>query len=132
MLITYDKVSFEGLDLGSAKPTSVPVETVVVQLTSSNILGNYARAFVKEAFRVNPLRAEQIKLEEQEVLDYCNYLLTQRVRAVQGQCHDWRKLKSLYIPSWIQYNLSMIGNVLLRDQGLRIVPEMADPSPMTL
>lgn len=131
MLITQDKVSFNDLDLGSAKPTSVPVETVSVLISSSNLLGGYARAFVKEAYRVNPLRAEQIELNESEVEDYCNYLLTQRIAAVMGQCTEWRKLKALYIPSWIQYNLSMVGIVVLRDVGLKIVPEMENPSQMT-
>lgn len=126
-----NKVSFEDLDLGTGKPTSVPVETVSVQISSLNLLGNYAQAFVKEAFRVNPLRAEQIELDESEVESYCHYLLTQRIAAVKGQCPEWRKLKALYIPSWIQYNLSMIGVVTIRHKGLRLVPEMESPSTMT-
>jgi hypothetical protein len=130
MLLSADKVSFEHLDLGSGKPTSVPFETVVVQITNQALFGNYAKAFVKEAFRLNPLRAEQIELSAQEVEDYCKYLLTQRIAAVEGNCPEWRKLKALYIPSWIQYNLSMIGIVVLRDRGLKLVPEMEEPSTM--
>lgn len=125
------KVSFDSLDLGSAKPTSVPMETVEVELSSENLLGNFARAFVRECYRVNPRLAEQVKLTEEEVVAYTEYLLAKRIECVQGYCADYRKLKSLYIPVWIQYNLAMIGEVIIRDKGLRLIPVITNPSDLS-
>lgn len=122
--------SFQTLDLGSAKPVSVPLETIEVEISNDNLLGDYAKAFVAEAYRVNPLRAEQINLTPDEVAKYSHYLLTKRVECVNDECRDFRKLKSLYIPAWIQYNLSMIGEVYVRDKGLKLVP-VVTPSNMT-
>lgn len=123
--------TFASLDLGSAKPTSVPMETVEVSV-EGDLFGNYATAFVKEAFRKNPLRAEQINLTASEVDAYSRFLLTERIKSIRGECPEFRKLKVLYIPAWIQYNLSMIGEVLIRDRGLRLIPTEDEPSSMTL
>lgn len=119
---------FESLDLTGSKPTSVPMETIEVEISADNLLGNYAKAFVSEAHRVAPLRAEQVNLTENEVEQYCAYLLYQRILSVQDECKDFRKLKVMYIPVWIQYNLSMIGEVTIRDKGLRLTPVMNEPS----
>lgn len=121
---------FETLDLTGAKPTSIPMEIIEVQISSDNLLGNYAKAFVAEAFRVAPLKAQQLNLTMEEVSSYCNYLLYQRILSVKGDCKDFRKLKVLYVPIWIQYNLSMIGEVVIREKGLRMVPTM-EASNMT-
>lgn len=123
--------AFNTLDLTGTKPISVPTETIHVEVTSDNLLGNYAKAFVSEAYRVAPLRAEQVKLTEEEVQKYCEFLLYQRVLCATNDCRDFRKLKILYIPVWIQYNLSMIGLVDIREKGLRLIPTMAKPE-MTL
>lgn len=117
-------VSFEALNLGSGQPISVKQETIKVELSAENLMGDYALAFVKEARRVNPLRAEQVGLTAEEVTKYSRYLLKMRVDSVVGECADFRKLKCLYIPVWIQYNLAMIGEVIIRDKGLRLIPVM--------
>lgn len=122
------KVStFLSLDLTGAQPTSVPMETVHVEVSAENLLGSYAHAFVQEAYRVAPLRAEQVNLTDEEMTKYCQFLMYQRVLCAQRKCEQFRKLKVLYIPVWIQYNLSMIGEVIIREKGLRFVPVMDDP-----
>lgn len=125
-------VPFSEWDLGSGKPTSIPMETVHVELTSDNLLGNYAKAFVAEGYRVNPLKAEQVGLTEEEMRSYAEYLLTKRIQSVKNECEDFRKLKPLYVPVFIQYNLAMIGEVIIRDKGLKLVPEIDHPSEMSL
>jgi len=127
----FASTSFENIDLGTPKPTSVPMEVIHVVVSTQNLLGDYSKAFIREAYRVNPLRAEQVALTCEELEDYCNYLLTQRVKSVAGDCSDFRKLKALYIPSWIQYNLSMIGEVTNRTMGLKMVPVMEEESQLT-
>lgn len=119
--------TFATLDLTGAQPTSVPMETIHVQVTADNLLGSYAHAFVQEAKRVAPLRAEQVQLTDAEMESYCQFLLYQRVLCAQDRCELFRKLKVLYIPVWIQYNLSMIGEVIIREKGLRFIPEMEEP-----
>lgn len=123
--------SFESLDLGTTKPTSIPQEIVHVVLSTENLTGPYGKAFVQEAYRVNPLRAEQVKLTAEEVQSYANYLMTKRVDYVHDECNDFRKLKLLYIPSWIQYCLTMVGQLTKRDVGLKVLPEMENRSDMT-
>lgn len=118
---------FQTLDLTGSKPTSVATETIHVEISADNLLGQYARAFVNEAHRVAPLRAEQVGLTSEEVERYCEFLLYQRILSVKGQCDLFRKLKVLYIPIWIQYNLSMIGEVNIREKGLRLIPDMEAP-----
>lgn len=123
--------TFDSLDLGSPAPTSIPMQKVVVKITSANLIDGYAKAFVNEGYRVNPLRAEQIKLTTDEVVKYAKYLLNERVKTVHYECTDWRKLKALYIPAWIQYSLSMVGKVYLRDIGIVLDPEMEDKVEFT-
>jgi len=53
---------FQSLDLGTTKPTSVPQETIKIVISTENLTGAYGKAFVNECYRVNPLRAEQVKL----------------------------------------------------------------------
>jgi hypothetical protein len=60
------------------------------------------------------------------MLQYMKYLLVKRIETVQMNCPEFRKLKVLYIPVWIQYNLSMIGEVNIREKGLKLVPTIAD------
>jgi len=122
---------FTSLDLGSAKPISVPMETIEVKV-EGDLFGNYAAAFVKEAYRKNPLRAEQVGLTAEEVDAYSRFLLTKRIESVNGTCSDFRKLKALYIPAWIQYNLTMIGRVVIRDRGITLIPVEDSSSKMTL
>lgn len=126
-----DFASFESLDLGTPKPTSIPQEVVTVLLSTDNLIGDFAKAFVNETYRVNPLRAEQVKLTAEEVQQYAHYLMTKRIQIVNNDCPDFRKLKVLYIPSWIQYCLAMVGRLVRRDIGLMIVPEMETPSTMS-
>lgn len=123
--------TFTSLDLGSAKPISVPMETIEVKV-EGDLFGNYAKAFVREAYRKNPLRAEQIKITAEEVDAYSRFLLTKRIESVNGTCADFRKLKALYIPVWIQYNLAMIGRVVIRDRGITLMPVEDSVSKMTL
>lgn len=124
-----ENMTFEDLDLGSNPPISVETKPIYVKVgTDCALLGEYARAFVRSAFSVNPQRAEQVSLTEDEMVNYVDFLLTQRIRSINDECKIWRQLKSLYIPCFVQYALSQIGEVLLRDYGLEIIPVLVDPT----
>lgn len=125
------KSNFQNLDFGTV-PSAVKMEEIVVTFEAGALLGDYAKAFINEAARRMPLTAEQPgALTQDELLRYCNYLLTQRVNSVRMECPDWRKLKVLWIPSFIQFILSQIGEVTNREFGIRFTPVVANPSDMT-
>ena len=122
---------FLNIDLGSVKPTSIPMEKIEVGIGLSEMVSDYGKAFVKEAWRKNPLRMEQISLTPEEMTDYCDYLFTKRIESIQDSCADWRKLKNLYIPAYVQYAMSMIGKVTIRNRGIQLIPVDNHPSKMT-
>jgi len=130
--MNIQRTDFSKLDIGSTQPITKPMETVEVVVTSAGLMGDYARAFVREAKRVNPDRAKQVDLTEDELVDYANYLLAKRIQCVNNTCSDFRRLKALYIPSYLQYVLSMIGLVIDRSYGLRLVPVMNEGPMMSL
>lgn len=128
---TKTLMDFAQLDLGSNAPISVKLETIEVVVTAKDMVAEYARSFVKEANRLEPERNKQVCLTEDEMVAYAKYLLFKRVQAIHGECTDWNRLKTLFIPVFLQYALRMIGEVTKRDIGLKIVPvvddsEMAD------
>lgn len=115
------------INLGEVKATSIPMEEVQVQISASEMVTEYAKAFVKEAERKNPLKAKQVNLTADEMVKYATYLLEARIQCVNGECTNFRKFKILYIPSYLQYVLETIGVYTDRVYGLRLVPVM-DPN----
>lgn len=125
-------MDFKTLDLGTGAPTSVEMEVIKVEVTADDMVTDYARAFVKEAYRVAPSRAEQVKLTEDEMIAYAKFLLVKRIECIEDDCKDWRRLKSLYIPVFLQYALRMIGKVTIRKRGLTLLPVMTDRDTISL
>lgn len=125
-------MDYQTLDLGTGAPTSVPMEIVKVNVTADDMVVDYAKAFVKEAYRVAPLRAQQVNLTEEEMVQYAKFLLVKRLECVEDNCKDWKRLKTLYIPVFLQYALRMIGKVVIRKRGLTLIPDMSDRGTITL
>lgn len=122
---------FAQFDLGTNAPISVPMETIEVVVTAMDMVSDYARAFVREAAKLEYERFKQVGLTEEEMVAYAKFLLHERVKSIHDDCPDWRRLKSLYIPVFLQYSLRMIGKVVKRDIGITLIPivdenEMAD------
>lgn len=127
MSIKQDDTIFQQLDLGTGSPTSIPMETIKVKIMEGALIQNFAKAFVNEGYRKAPLKAKQVALTSDEMVSYCNYLLWQRVKAVNNDCPDWRKLKLLWIPSFVQYVMSTVGIFVNRQYGLTVVPDADAP-----
>jgi len=121
---------FQNVDFGVTKPTARTNDIVEVEITPNNVLGNFARAFITEAERRNPLTFDRVKLTEEEVEDYVHYLMTKRVQSVQQKCTDFRKLKILWIPSFVQHCLRLVGQVTIYGEGLVLTPIMGKISEM--
>ena len=133
---THDnhKGNFDGfrkMDLTNAQPVPASRDTITITISSTEVLSDFAQAFVEEGYRKNPLLAEQVKLTAEELSAYNHYLLTKRVETIHQQCRDFRKLGVLYIPSWVQYLLAMIGIVYDDQLGLEFIPVMEEPSTMS-
>jgi len=123
-------IDYKRLEFGSVNPTSVPMEVVEVCVSVGDLVVNFANAFVAEAMRRNTLKAQQVQLTSNEVTSYCEYLLTKRIEVVNNACKDFRMLKILAIPSFIQHCLSMIGRVTKREFGITLMPIELSPSTM--
>lgn len=108
-------------DFGT-KPASVELEVVEVAIDSQLMLSDYAKAYVSEFQRRNPVRAETVGLTDDELFYYFEGLIALRVQSVRGECKVWREAKQLLIPSWIEFTLSQIGEVVDVDRGLKLVP----------
>lgn len=116
---------FRSLDFGSvANPVAQQDITVVVD--PDVMVTDYGRAFFHECERINPQMVERVGLTEEECAKYCVYILAKRIQSIAGECADWRQLKNLWIPSFVQYAISMIGKVNLRDMGLTITPTLKE------
>jgi len=113
---------FRSLDFGTKESSSFPMERVEVQISAENLLGEYARAFVAHVRSEAPLRAKEVKLSQEEMTKYCEFLLQRRVEFVNGTIADLRRLKILAIPPFIQFCLENIGIVRKTEVGLLMVP----------
>lgn len=118
--MSNDKTINLNLDV---KPTSVQNEIVEVIVNPSDLLASYAKNFVNEALRKHPLLAEQVSLTDTEVQEYAKYLLRQRVEHVNGNRKSARFVNLLYVPVWIEYTISNVGKLIIRDLGLTFVPK---------
>lgn len=126
--------AYASVDYRTQGPTAVALTTVTVTIDPDVMITDYARQFYEERFRVDALLAERQEKAKgvdhlcwEDIDKYALYLIKQRVLCVENQCRDFRLLKSLYIPSFLQYGLSLIGEVIIRDQGLRLIPEFTMP-----
>jgi hypothetical protein len=132
MSTAMNGTKFQNIDLGTGLPTSIPMEVIDVQIGVDDMIGDYARSFVQEAYRVAPLRAQQVELTEEEVTEYCRYLLVKRIETVKGDCKDFRRLKILVMPAFIQYVLTLVGRVVKYDIGITLMPSSTYDTSMTL
>jgi len=125
MSSTVDSKFLE-LDLGTGSPTYAEMDTIEVEVSTSPILKDFGNAFVMEAERKAPLKAEKVNLTADEVVRYAGFLLKQRVLYVKQECKLWRKLKVLWIPAFIQFALDRFGKVVDRQFGLELIPCVDD------
>lgn len=117
--------NFESLNF-QTKPTTVAMEEIKVVINPDLFIKGYAKAYVKELTRRNPVRMEAVGLTEGELNMYFEGLLELRVQSVTNSCPMWRQAKQLLVPSWIEFILTQVGEVVDIDRGLKITPIMTD------
>lgn len=106
------------------KPTTTVIEEITVQLNPQIFVEGYAKAYLGEMVRRNPMRAKASAITADDLQDYFMSLIAIRMEQIQGHCPVWRQAKELYVPAWIQFVLSRIGRVVDVERGLMITPSM--------
>lgn len=112
---------FENLDFGTVISTG-KLERIEVQIDPEMVVKDYSDAFVKELRRRNPQRFQAEEITADDMYTYSCGLLKIRVESVENNCPNWRRAKGLYIPAWIQFAISRIGESSDRKRGLQFVP----------
>lgn len=114
--------SFNDLDFGT-KARAVKQEVIEITIDPELIMEGYAKAYVAELNRRNPDRLKASGITHQALHEYFKGLLAIRIQSLEGNLHDWRKAKQLYIPSWIEFAISRVGIVVDAKLGLKFVPK---------
>lgn len=125
---------FQGLDYGT-RTSAVDTEEIRVVVQPEIILNGWAEAYARELARLNPIKygTKATHVSGNELTAYFNTLLYFRIRQINDERIDcWRQLKSMAIPSWVEYMLTCVGIVYIRDYGLKIVPEMGETKPLSM
>lgn len=135
--------SFENLDFGTVVTTST-YTSVNVKVDPNYMMDGYSRAIDRDIQRRNPVRYDAIlndidkwitQAKEgqfnyndmSEIISYYVVCLCKiRIQAVQNKCNVWRLAKQLGIPPYVQFALTMIGEVIDTVHGRKFVPEIDD------
>lgn len=117
---TRSGVNFN-LDFGT-KPTTEHLEEVVVKLDPTIMLGDFASAYHQELMRRNPIKLETSGITPEDLEEYFEGLLSIRISSVVGKSKFWRQAKQLFIPTWIEFVISRIGQFIDFDNGLKFIP----------
>lgn len=115
---------FMTIDLGVSQEHPTKVLTVEVTVDPSILMPEYAKAYVERMYRRNYDKATRVNLTADELTEYFTYLVTKRIQCVYNKCSDFRQLKLLYIPVYVQFALSLIGIAWDREQGIKFQPAL--------
>lgn len=111
------------LDYGT-KPTTSKYEEVIVNMNPEIMLKDFAQAYHNELYRRNPIKAREVNVTVEELESYFTGILTLRIKSCSGAIKEWREMKKLNIPTWIQFVISRVGIVLDAVRGLKFIPSI--------
>lgn len=117
---------FNGLDSKFSKPIPATHHQVVVELHMTDMANAYVQGILFEMARVMPNQWDMMPISSEEMHNYIIYIISERVKAIHGSCANWRADKELWIPSFIQYLISQMGEVFVADKGILVTCELAD------
>lgn len=113
--------TFASINFGT-RPTTVQAEVIEVTVDLDLMVDDYGKAFSNELYRRNPVRAESIGLTAGDLSTYFKSLIALRIDQINGEKKDWRKAKALYVPAWIEFVMTSVGEIYDTDRGFRILP----------
>lgn len=105
-------------------PTPVKQETITVVLNPELMVDDFAKAVVREAQRKAPLVFKDEPLNDEEVVKLCRAVLKMRVDSANDETVEWRKMKLINIPDFLQHSIAMVGKVVIKESGIQLVPSM--------
>lgn len=115
------------IDYGT-RVSSVATDAIKVNIESNIILKGYAKATMFEMQRMNPVRFESVaeRITEVSLHTYYTYLLSLRVKSIKGELKEWRQARTLWMPAWVQFAISCVGEVVIPEYGLIFTPDMKE------
>lgn len=123
------KKPLDAFKLGEGlKPTNVKLEPIEVRVDPELIMTRYSESLFMKLSYLNPTRFNTIGLTVQEIFAYLSFLVVMRIKQVREEVIDWRRLKKLAMPTWIQFVITCIGKVTSIEYGLSFIP-MTDVTP---
>lgn len=115
------KVNYVKLNLDT-KVTTNSLEKIHVAIDPKVMIGNFAQSYRNELRRRNFEKYDSDPLTVEEFNLYFQRLVKLRIMSVEDDCPDWRQARQLYIPSWIEAVISMLGKVVDTERGMVIIP----------
>lgn len=116
-------MNYNTLDYGT-KATNIKLEVIEVSINTDLMVNDYAAAYGKELFRLNPVKAREINLTTEELDYYFKGVIALRVESINDTIKVWREAMLLVIPAWIQHTISTIGEVIDRARGIHFKPRL--------
>lgn len=102
------------------KPTSVKMDVATVEVHPEFMIADFAKAYVRELTRRNPIRYQASGLTVEDLDAYFQALVVMRVQSINDAFPRWREAKLLNVPAWIEFVLTCVGEVMDTDRGLHI------------
>lgn len=97
------------------------IQKVVVNL-DGEMWEKFAVSYLSELRFANHNLFRKVQLGEEELKQYFSFLFSRRVEVVNDTCLDFRRLKQLWVPAFIQHVMNMVGSVVVRKYGLEFSP----------
>lgn len=115
-------------DCTDVVPNPVPIRMVEleVKVNPETLFRDYVIAFVQECENRHPERVDKVALAEEELFEYCRYLLSQRVAIVRHTVKAPGRLRDLFIPDFIQLCLESVGEVVSMELNVTILPKQTE------
>lgn len=126
-----EKQKYSELDFGTKSSTPIPTEKIEVEVSTDALVTNYCHAMVMRMITQAGKVYEQIPIQEEELETYLAYLLWKRCEQCGNGCKDYGRLKTLWIPSYWQFVLSMIGRLTKRSYAITVIPVSVGDCPLT-
>lgn len=97
---------------------------VEVKINATQMLQDFSNSFYLELSRANDRLVDRVQITAGEIMQYFTGILQLRIMDVQGG-NKFRKYESqMYMPAWIQFSISQIGQVIDTTYGLTFNPTM--------
>jgi hypothetical protein len=111
-----------------------PIDFVVTKVDFGlGIVQGFASSYVNAINNKLVLRGTNFSFDEEELNNYLNFILQNRIRQVNGKRVDYAVKSSLNIPALYALTIQQIGKVYDKDLGIELLPHLdEDISSMTL